>query len=49
MLEQNIPMDASDEDSLNRLANIGQELYKNNLEYLKHFIQHKIEPYKHNI
>jgi patatin-like phospholipase/acyl hydrolase len=49
MLEQNIPMDASDDESLNRLANIGQELYKNDLEHLKHFIQHKIEPYKHNI
>ena len=49
MLEQNIPMDASDEESLNRLVNIGQELYKNNLEHLEHFIQHKVEPYKHNI
>lgn len=48
-LEQNIPMDATDDESLKRLANIGQELYKCNLGHLKHFIQNKVEAYKHNI
>ena len=49
MLDQNIPMDATDEESLNRLSNIGQELYKSHLDKLKPFIQNKVEPYKHNI
>ena len=48
-LEENIPMDATDKYSLDLLANIGQNLFKLNVDLLKPFIQDKIEPYKHNI
>lgn len=48
-LEENISMDATDQASLARLANIGQELFKQEAERLKPFIQNKVEPYKHNI
>ena len=42
-------MDATDKNSLDRLANIGQNLFKKNVELIKPFIQDKIEPYNHNI
>lgn len=42
-------MDATDKYSLDLLANIGQNLFKLNVDLLKPFIQDKIEPYKHNI
>lgn len=48
-LEENIPMDATDKNSLDRLANIGQNLFKKNVDLIKPFIQDKIEPYNHNI
>ena len=48
-LEENIPMDATDKYSLDLLANIGQNLFKQNVDLIKPFIQNKIEPYKHNI
>ena len=48
-LEENIPMDATDKYSLDLLANIGQNLFKLNVDLLKPFIQDKIAPYKHNI
>ncbi len=48
-LEVNIPMDATDKDSLDRLANIGQELFKQNVESLLPFIQNKVEKYHHII
>ena len=48
-LDKNISMDATDEESLIRLANIGQELFKQELDHLLPFVQNKIDPYKHNI
>lgn len=48
-LEDNIPMDATDKTSLDRLANIGQNLYKKNVDIIKPFICDKIKPYSHNI
>lgn len=47
-LEENIPMDATDKHSLDRLTNIGQNLFKQNAEYIKPFIKNRIAPYKHN-
>ena len=46
-LEENISMDATDQASLVRLANIGQELFKQEVEHLKTFIQNKVNPYNH--
>ena len=48
-LEENIPMDATDKYSLDLLANIGQNLFKQNVDLIKPFIQDKIEAYKHYI
>ena len=46
-LEANIPMDATDKETLDRLANIGQDLFKQNVEVLLPFIQNKVEQYHH--
>lgn len=48
-LDENIPMDATDKYSLNRLSNIGQNLFKKNVDLIRPFIQEKIEPYNHYV
>lgn len=48
-LELNIPMDATDKKTLDLLARIGQDLFKQNVELLKPFIQNKVEQYTHHI
>ena len=48
-LDENIPMDATDKYSLDRLSNIGQNLFKKNIDLIRPFIQDKIVPYNHNI
>lgn len=47
-LDESIAMDSSDSHSLTLLENIGQDLYKQNLELLKPFILQKAKQYNHN-
>ena len=46
-LDYNIPLDATDDDILTSLSSIGQELYKENGEKLRPFLNNKITSYKH--
>lgn len=48
-LDECIDLDASDEDSIQKLENIGQELYKKYGEIMKPFVSEKIKQYKHHI
>ena len=42
-------MDATDKKTLDLLARIGQDLFKQNVELLKPFILDKVEQYTHHV
>ena len=46
-LDTNLPLDTTNKHSLDRLLNIGQELYKEHGELMKPFLDNKIIPYEH--
>lgn len=48
-LEEDISMDATDQDSLDRLSRIGQNLYRQKVDLLMPFIENKVEQYTHHI
>ena len=46
-MDTNLPLDTTNKHSLDRLLNIGQELYKEHGELMKPFLDNKIIPYEH--